>query len=183
MAASGPYKGEENSGLHQSPEANVRISQINGLVKWFDVGRGYGFIIPDNGMQDISIADFAGKTLILAVVPSLDTPTCSVQTKHFNQSAAALGDNIRILTVSLDLPFAQKRWCAAEGVNAVTTASDYKYRSFGESYGAFLPDLGLLARAVFVIGTDRKIKYAEYVSEVAAEPNYEAALTAAKSLI
>lgn len=139
------------------------------------------FKLTDNAMQDLTLAAFAGKTLILSVVPSLDTPVCSVQTKKFNESAAKLGDNIRILTVSLDLPFAQKRWCGAEGVTAVTTASDYKYRSFGESYGAYLPDLGLLARAVFIIGSDKKVKYVQYVTEVASEPDYEQALNAAKS--
>ena len=139
------------------------------------------FKLTDNAMQDLTLAAFAGQTLILSVVPSLDTPVCSVQTKKFNESAAKLGDNIRILTVSLDLPFAQKRWCGAEGVTAVTTASDYKYRSFGESYGAYLPDLGLLARAVFIIGSDKKVKYVQYVTEVASEPDYEQALNAAKS--
>ncbi len=139
------------------------------------------FKLVDPAMQEVKFSDYAGKTLILSVVPSLDTPVCSTQTKKFNSLAAGLSDAVKILTVSLDLPFAQKRWCGAEGVTAVKVASDYKFRTFGEAYGAFLPDLGLLARAIFVIDQNKVIRHVEYVAEVASEPNYDQALQAVKT--
>lgn len=141
------------------------------------------FKLTGNDLGDVTEAKFANKVLILTSVPSLDTPTCAIETKRFNEEASKLGANINILTVSMDLPFAQKRWCAAEGVERVMTASDYKYRTFGENFGVLAQDMGLLARAVFVIDKKGIVKHVEYVAELSAEPNYEAALAAAKAAL
>lgn len=140
------------------------------------------FHLTANDMSDVTNESFAGKILIVSSVPSLDTPVCSIETKRFNDEAAKLSPDVAILTVSLDLPFAQKRWCGAEGVTNLVTASDYKYRSFGDAFGVYLEELGLLARAVFVADRNGKLMHVEYVPEIASEPNYEAALSAARTL-
>lgn len=147
-----------------------------------------GELLPKFRLSGVDLADvtndtFKGKVLIISVVPSLDTPVCSIQTKRFNQEAANLGSNVEILTVSLDLPFAQKRWCGAEGVTKVRTASDYKHRTFGEGFGTYIKELGLLTRAVFVADKDGRVRYVEYVSEVTNEPDYTAVLEAVKKLV
>lgn len=132
-------------------------------------------------LKDISLADFAGKTLLLSVVPSLDTPVCSIQTKKFNERAAQLPDSVAILTVSTDLPFAQSRFCGAEGVDKLQCGSDHRDVSFGKAYGCLItegPFQRVLSRAIFVVGPDGVLKHVEYVPEVAAEPNYDAALSA-----
>lgn len=138
---------------------------------------------PD-GLKEITLDDFAGKTLLLSVVPSLDTSVCAQQTRTFNQRAAQLPENVAILTVSMDLPFAQARFCGAENIERLQTASDHITGDFGRAYGLLIaegPLKRVLARAVFVIGPDRKIKYVEYVPEITQEPNYDAALAAAKA--
>ena len=132
-----------------------------------------------NDMSDFTEQQLAGKKIIISVVPSLDTPVCSIQTKRFNADASTV-PNVAVLTVSLDLPFAQKRWCGAEGVKNVITASDYKYRGFGENFGCYLKEWGLLSRAIFVVDSKGVIQHVEYVPEISSEPNYEAALSAAK---
>jgi len=139
------------------------------------------FTAVDNGLAPASLSDFKGKTLIIASVPSLDTPVCEIETKKFNQEAGALGDGVRVLTISMDLPFAQKRWCAAEGVTNLTTLSDHRDASFGTAYGVLIKELRLLARAVFVVGKDGIVKHAQIVKEIGHEPDYEAALAAAKA--
>ena len=139
------------------------------------------FKLTGTDMGDITSDKFKGKVLILSVVPSLDTPTCAIQTKKFNTSAGEV-PNVAILTVSMDLPFAQKRWCGAEGATNLTTGSDYKYRSFAEPFGVLIKDWGLLARAIFVVDASGKIAHIEYVKEISAEPDYEAALAVAKKL-
>jgi len=135
-----------------------------------------------NDLAEASLKDFAGKVLILCSVPSLDTPTCDLETRRFNQEAAALGPDIQILTVSMDLPFAQKRWCGAAGVTAVKTLSDHREASFGLNYGVLLEGLRLLARAVFVVDKAGVVVHAQIVPEVSSEPDYAAALQAAKAL-
>lgn len=134
-------------------------------------------------MSDSTNATFAGKVLVLLAIPSIDTPVCAVETKKFNQEAASLSGDVVIASVSRDLPFALKRWCGAEGVERVVTLSDYKYRSFGKDYGVDLADLGLLARALFVIDKGGKVVHVDYVTEVAEEPDYAAALAAVKRCI
>jgi thiol peroxidase len=142
------------------------------------------FTAVDNNLQPARLSDAKGKVVILSSVPSVDTPVCDKETRRFNQEAAALGEGIEVWTISVDLPFAQKRWCGAAGVERVKTLSDFRDRAFGQNYGVLLKDgplAGVEARAVFVVGKDGKIKHVEYVSEIANEPNYEAALNAAKT--
>ena len=141
------------------------------------------FRVVDNGLQPVTLATDAGKIRLVAVVPSLDTPVCDAMTRQFNQDAAALPDSVVVYTISVDLPFAQKRWCGNAGIDKVKTLSDYQDRSFGLNYGVLLRDLKLLARAVFVIDAEDKIAYVELVSEVTAEPDYTAALEAVKELL
>src|SRR5215813_11630635 len=140
------------------------------------------FKLQKTDMSDYTLASGAGKTRILAAVPSLDTPVCDMETRRFNEEAAKL-PNIEIIAVSMDLPFAMKRWCGAAGVDKVTAASDHRDASFGENYGVLIqggPLDHLHARAVFVIDPNNKVKYAEYVSDIAEHPNYDAVLAAAK---
>ncbi|MCX6623043.1 MAG: thiol peroxidase [Acidobacteria bacterium] len=133
----------------------------------------------DNSLQPVTLEKTAGKVRIFSVVPSLDTPVCDAQTKRFNEAAAQL-PGIDIYTISMDLPFAQKRWCGAFGVDNVKMLSDHKHGSFGENYGTLIKELRIESRAIFVVGKDNTIRHAEYVKEVADHPNYETALAAAK---
>ncbi|BBD09507.1 thiol peroxidase [Desulfovibrio ferrophilus] len=141
------------------------------------------FTVLDNGLAPKTLADYKGKVLILSAVPSLDTPTCDMETRRFNTEAAALGEDVEILTFSMDLPFAQKRWCGAAGVDQVATLSDHRDASFGEAYGLIIKELRLLARAVLVVDKAGTITYLEIVSEVGDEPNYDAAIAAAKAAL
>jgi len=141
------------------------------------------FSVVDNGLAAASLSSYAGKVKIISAVPSLDTPVCDTETRRFNQEAAALPGNAVVLTISLDLPFAQKRWCGAAGIDKVITLSDYRDRSFGLSYGVLIKELLLLTRAVFVVDAANIIRYIEIVPEVTGEPDYAAAIAAAKALL
>ncbi len=136
-----------------------------------------------NDLSPRGLGDYAGKVVILSAVPSLDTPVCDAQTRRFNEEAAALGDDVRILTVSADLPFAQARWCGAAGVTAVETLSDHAGMAFADAYGVHIKELRLLARAVFVVGRDGKVTHAQVVPEVTDEPDYGAAIAAARAAL
>jgi len=140
------------------------------------------FAVVDNGLAPVSLADSAGKIRIVSSVPSLDTPVCDTETRRFNQEAASLPGDVVVLTISLDLPFAQKRWCGNAGIEKIKTVSDYQERSFGLNYGLLLRELKLLARAVYVIDKNGKVAYREIVKEVTSEPDYDAALTAANKI-
>ena len=140
------------------------------------------FKLTGGDLQDIDNSRYKGKLLVISVVPSVDTPVCAIQTKRFNQEAGKLSPEVKILTVSVDLPFAQKRFCAAEGVENIEMASDFKYHRFGESFGVELPDLGLLARAIFISDKAGKIIHVEYVSEIADEPDYDSVINVLKSV-
>lgn len=133
-----------------------------------------------NDLSDFKFDAKSGQVWVIASVPSLDTPVCSIETRRFNQEATQLGGSVKVLTISMDLPFAQKRWCGAEGVQNLQTISDYRDRAFGKEYGVYIKEVGLLARAVFVVGKDGKIAYKQIVPEVTSEPDYAAALNAAK---
>lgn len=135
----------------------------------------------EDGLQPITLGDLKGKTSLISVVPSLDTGVCAEQTKKFNEELAGLGDSVNAVTVSLDLPFAQGRFCGEAGISNMRTGSDYQDRSFGTAYGVLIDELKLLARAVFVLDADGKVKHAEVVPEVTDHPDYEAALEALKS--
>lgn len=138
------------------------------------------FSVNKDLLTQVSLADTAGKVRIILTVPSLDTPVCSLETKKFNDHAAELPENVVVQVVSVDLPFAQKRFCGDEGVERVQTLSDHQDVDFGENYGVLIKNLRVLARAAFVVGTDDTLKHVEYVSEVASEPNYDAILAAAR---
>lgn len=140
------------------------------------------FVVVGNDMGDLAINRFQGKTLVISSVPSLDTPVCSIETKRFDDEATKLGADVEVLTVSMDLPFAQKRWCGAEGADRVVTGSDYKYRTFGKAFGTLIEEWGLLARAVFVVGKDGKIAHAQYVPEISSEPDYVSVIEAVKKI-
>ena len=136
----------------------------------------------DNTLKPVTLTDTGTNVRIFSVVPSLDTPVCDAQTKRFNEEAAKLPD-VDIITVSMDLPFAQKRWCGAFGVDKIKMLSDHRDGSFGTSYGTLIKDMRIESRAIFVVDQSNKVRHAEYVKEVADFPNYEAALSVAKSAI
>jgi thiol peroxidase len=138
------------------------------------------FTVTDGSLKPVSLKDTAGAVRILSVVPSLDTPVCDAQTKRFNEAAAQL-PGVDIITISMDLPFAQKRWCGAFGVDKVKMLSDHKDGSFGSNYGTLIKELRIESRAIFVVDKDNKIRHAEYVKEVADFPDYESALSAARA--
>lgn len=140
------------------------------------------FTVLANNLTPVTLADSKGSVRIISVVPSVDTGVCDAQTRRFNEEAANLG-NVKILTVSVDLPFAQGRWCAAAGIDKVQTVSDHRDLSFGLNYGVVIKELRLLARAVFVVDANDKLVHVEYVSEVTNHPNYEAAIEAAKAAL
>ena len=128
----------------------------------------------------VGLGDLKGKVKVFNVVVSVDTPVCDIQTKRFNKEAAGLGDGVEIVTLSMDLPFALKRYCAAEGIDRVKTLSDYQNASFGEAYGVLIKENRLLARSIFVVDKNNKVRHAEIVGEITQEPNYEAALKAVR---
>ncbi|HUI78478.1 MAG TPA: thiol peroxidase [Bryobacteraceae bacterium] len=138
------------------------------------------FKLVDNSLKNVSLADTGHNVRIISVVPSLDTPVCDAQTKRFNEEAAKL-PGVDILTVSMDLPFAQKRWCGAFGVDKVKMLSDHRDASFGTNYGTLIKDLRIESRAIFVLDQKNTIRHAEYVKEVADFPNYDTALAAARA--
>lgn len=137
----------------------------------------------NNDMQPVKLSDYRGKVVILSVVPSLDTPVCDMQTRRFNSEASKLSGDVAILAISMDLPFAQKRWCGAAGVDQVTTLSDHREADFGKSFGLLIKELRLLARAVLVLDREGVVRYHQLVKEVGQEPDYEAALEAVKGLV
>jgi len=141
------------------------------------------FKLVGNDLADIESPSFHGRVRVLSVAPSIDTPVCATQTRTFNREAVSLSEDVVILSVSLDLPFALARFCGAEGIERVITASDYKYRTFGEAYGVYIRELGLLTRAVFVIDQTGHVVHAEYVSEITNEPDYMTALEAVKAAL
>ena len=141
------------------------------------------FEVLNNDLSPVKLSPFNGKVCVIASIPSLDTPVCDMETRRFNEEAGTLGSDVAILTISMDLPFAQKRWCGAAGVDKVTTLSDHMGASFGEAYGVLIKELRLLARAVFVVDGDGVVQYVQIVKEVADEPDYEDVLEALKKLI
>lgn len=132
---------------------------------------------------EATLADYAGKIKLISVVPSLDTGVCEAQTRRFNEEADKLGDKVIVLTISVDLPFAQSRWCGAEGIDKVVTLSDYKNVSFGEAYGVLIKEFRLLMRSIFVLDENNTIQYIEYLDEMTNHPNYDKALEAVKKLL
>ena len=143
---------------------------------------GFTLHYADGGLQELTLEHLSGKPTIISIVPSLDTPTCAVQTKRFNQELAALGDKINAVTVSRDLPFAQARFCGAE-VIGMRTASDYQTHQFGRDYGVTIDEIKLLTRAVIILDSEGNVAYKEIVPEVTEEPDYDAAMAALRMLV
>ena len=140
------------------------------------------FTVTGNDMSPVRLDDFKDKIILITTVPSLDTPLCEAETKRFNEEATGLSDEVVVLTISMDLPFAQKRWCGAAGVDNVITLSDYRNADFGKSYGVLIKENRLLARTVFVIDKDGIIRYIEIVEDTSNEPDYDKAIGAVKGL-
>ena len=140
------------------------------------------FEVLDNDLSPVKLSSFKGKICVISSVPSLDTPVCDMETRRFNDEAGKLGPDIHILTISMDLPFAQKRWCGTAGVDKVMTLSDHRDASFGNAYGVLIKELRLLARAVFVVDREGVIQYIQVVKELTEEPNYDAVIEAVKKL-
>ena len=165
------------------PSVTLKGNPVKLSGKELQVGHvAPNFALQNAGLEEVTLANSAGKTRIIATVPSLDTPTCHLETKRFNEEAAKL-PNTAILVVSTDLPFAVKRWCGAEGVDKISCLSDHRTAAFGDAYGVRIDGGPLdrcLCRAIFVIGADDKVRHVEYVSEIANHPDYDAALQAAK---
>ncbi|GBC63540.1 lipid hydroperoxide peroxidase [Desulfonema ishimotonii] len=136
-----------------------------------------------NDLSPVSFSDYRGRVCVVSAVPSLDTPVCDVETRRFNTEASGLGDDVVMLTLSMDLPFAQSRWCGAAGVDKVVTLSDHRTAGFGEAYGVLIKGLRLLARAVFVVDQQGIVQHVQLVREIGDEPDYEAVIGAVKKLL
>lgn len=140
------------------------------------------FDLVANDMSSVKLSDSQGKVRIVSVVPSIDTGVCSMETARFNQELDTLPDSVVGYTVSVDTPFAQKRWCAAEGVEKMKLLSDFKGQTFAKGWGVYLSDLGIMARCVFIVDKDGKIAYSQVVPDVGQEPNYEEVVQKAREL-
>lgn len=140
------------------------------------------FELRSTNLESVTQKDFDGKVRLISVVPSLDTGICDAQTRRFNEEASSLGDNVVVLTVSSDLPFAQKRWCGAAGIDQVVTLSDHKDMNFGSAYGTHIDELRIEQRAIFVVDDENIVRYVEYVPEIAQHPDYDSALEAVKEV-
>lgn len=157
---------------------NNPVTLLGNEVKVGD--KAPNFTVLANDLSEVTLDSSKGKTRLISVVPSIDTGVCDQQTRKFNEELSSV-DNVEVLTISVDLPFAQKRWCASNGLENVHTLSDHRSLSFGEAYGVHIKELRLLARAVFVINANDEVTYVEYVSEATNHPNYEAAVEAVKN--
>jgi len=137
----------------------------------------------DNNLSPVNLSSFRGKICVISSVPSLDTPVCDMETRRFNKEAGKISADIQMLTISMDLPFAQKRWCGAAGVDNVVTLSDHRNASFGTAYGVLIKELRLLARSVFVVDREGIIRYIQMVNEISEEPDYDAIMNAVNNLV
>lgn len=155
------------------------LTILGDMVKVGD--KAQDFTVSSNELKPVKLSDYAGKVKVLSVMPSIDTPVCAAQTRKFNEEAAKL-DNVQIMTLSVDLPFALARFCGAEGIDKAVTLSDYNGHDFAKKYGFLIKELNLLARGVIIVDANDEVKYVEYVPEVGTEPNYEKVLEALKAL-
>ncbi len=162
----------------------MRGNPLTLLGKEVRVGdRAPDFVVLDNNLSPVKFSSFRRKVCVISSVPSLDTPVCDLETRRFNEEAGKLGPDVAILTISMDLPFAQKRWCGAAGVTRVQTFSDHRDASFGKAYGVLIEELRLLARALFVVDRQGILRYVQLVKEMTNEPDYDAVLRAVKQLL
>jgi len=166
-------------------EAKNTITISGNPVALVGNGPGVGEKAPDfeavaNDMSPFKLSELQGKVLVICSVGSLDTSVCDTEVRKFNEQVTSLGDDVAVLVISMDLPYAQKRWCGAAGVKNVQTLSDHNKAQFGNAYGVLIKDLRLLARTVFVVDKKGVIRYIEIVDELSHEPDYEAALSAVR---
>ncbi len=157
------------------------LTLIGGEVKAGDQAPDFKVVAKD--LSEVTLASTKGKTRLISVVPSLDTPVCELQTKRFNEEASKLPASVAVLTLSMDLPFAQGRFCTANNADKITVLSDHRDASFGKNYGVLIKELRLLTRAIFIIGADDKVQYVEYVKEVTSHPDYDKALNTLKAKV
>lgn len=141
------------------------------------------FTVIDSDMKPVKLSDYGDKIKILSIAPSIDTPVCANQTRRFNQEATKLNDKISVLSISVDLPFALKRFCGAEGIDNVDTLSDHKDTDFGLKYGFLIEEFRILARGIVILDQENIIRYVEYVPEIGEEPNYDKALEEVRKLV
>jgi thiol peroxidase len=141
------------------------------------------FTAVDGSFKPISLGDFAGKVKLISIFPSIDTGVCSMQNRKFNQEAANFGDEVAFIAISADLPFAQKRFCGAEGINNLITLSDHKDMNFANNYGFHISELRLLTRGVVIIDSKDVVRYIEILPDAGKEPNYEQAINKLKELV
>ena len=170
----------ERAGLFKFGAAEVTL--VGNPVGVGDQAPDFSVIRSADGAK-VSLKDFAGKVLIIASVPSLDTGVCDTETRRFNQEAASLGEGAHVLTVSCDLPFAQKRWCGAAGIDRITVATDHFDVNFGQAYGVLMKEKRLLARAVWVVGKDGKVAFHELCPAAGEQPDYDKVVATARALI
>ncbi len=169
--------------LERNGEVTVQGKPVTLVGPKLKVGhRAPAFTVVGNNLEPITLEQFQGKVKLILSVPSLDTPVCDLETRRFNKEAASLGDDVVVLVVSMDLPFAQRRWCGTAGGDRVITASDHRDAEFGTNYGVLIKELRLLARAVFIVDRADVIRYIQLVPEVGNEPDYQAVLTALKKI-
>ena len=170
--------------VERSGEVTMKGNPLTLVGSGLKVGdKAPDFVVLNNDLAPVSLSSYSGKVCILSSVPSLDTPVCDMETRRFNQEAGNLGQDVVVLTISMDLPFAQKRWCGAAGVDKVVTLSDHRDATFGSAYGVLIKELRLLARSVFVVDKKGVIRYIQLVKELTQEPDYEAVLKAVKACL
>jgi len=169
---------------HTQPRVTLEGEPVTLIGNRVQVGQpAPDFIAVGQDLSPVPFSSFRGKPCVLSSVVSLDTSVCDAETRRFNEEATALGDDVQVITISMDLPFAQERWCAAQGIDRVTVLSDHRDASFGVGYGVLIKDLRLLARAIFVINKQGKTCYKQMVNEITDEPDYDEVLEAVQELM
>lgn len=177
------YAGDLSENSLDAGKVSAQSKPVTLLGQGVEVGqKAPNFKVVDGSFTPVSLDNYQGQAVLLSVVPSLDTGVCSIQTKHFNEKVATEYPSVAMLTLSADLPFAQKRFCKAENIDKVVTLSDSVWRDFGKNYGLIIKDMGLLTRAVFVLDKEHNIVYKQLVDNLSKEPDYDGAIAALKKL-
>ena len=177
------YAGDLSENSLDAGKVSAQSKPVTLLGQGVEVGQqAPNFKVVDGNFTPVTLDNYRGQALLLSVVPSLDTGVCSIQTKHFNEKVASEYPSVAMLTLSADLPFAQKRFCKAENIDKIVTLSDSVWRDFGKNYGLIIKDMGLLTRAVFVLDKEHNIVYKQLVDNLSKEPDYDSAIAALKKL-
>ena len=177
------YAGDLSENGLDAGKVSAQSKPVTLLGQGVEVGqKAPNFKVVDGSFTPVTLDNYQGQAVLLSVVPSLDTGVCSIQTKHFNEKVASEYPSVAMLTLSADLPFAQKRFCKAENIDKVVTLSDSVWRDFGKNYGLIIKDMGLLTRAVFVLDKEHNIVYKQLVDNLSKEPDYDSAIAALKKL-